>query len=375
MHPFTFGAKGGNDGERIQHAIDLVSKMTMGPDGFRGAVLLGRGSFLIHKPLVVSTSGVVVRGSGQGKDGTILRLKARAPMDLFDIRASSNLTRKRNKYETTPYYVREATRQKIADHFVPVGSRIFHVLEPSKFSIGDEVVITMHTNQAWLDEMSNMSQWGWKEREFQFRRKIEDINHDEIVLDAPFVQAIEARYGGASIAKLDYERGTMLHHIGIERLRLESTFSSEEDEKHGWKAIRASQLQNGWIRQVTGLYFAYGLVSLENGCKQVTIEDCAMLDHKSRIMGGRRYSFKSTDSESILFQRCLARNGRHDFVLGKHSIGPGVFADALAVHPHSDIGPHGRYSMGQLFDNVKGGSFSVQNRRDSGSGHGWSGGK
>lgn len=47
--------------------------------------------------------------------------------------------------------------------------------------------------------------------------------------------------------------------------------------------------------------------------------------------------------------------------------------DCLATDPHSDIGPHSRYSTGQLYDNVKGGAINVQNRAEAGSGHGWAG--
>ena len=63
---------GQDDVALIQQAIDWVSQQK--PDkqtGFRGAVLLGEGTFTINEPLRIRTSGVVLRGSGRGK--TILR--------------------------------------------------------------------------------------------------------------------------------------------------------------------------------------------------------------------------------------------------------------------------------------------------------------
>jgi hypothetical protein len=50
-----------------------------------------------------------------------------------------------------------------------------------------------------------------------------------------------------------------------------------------------------------------------------------------------------------------------------------VFVDSLAENTNSDIGPHQRYAEGLLFDNIRGGEMNVQNRADSGSGHGWAG--
>ena len=47
----------------------------------------------------------------------------------------------------------------------------------------------------------------------------------------------------------------------------------------------------------------------------------------------------------------------------------------MAKNANSDTGPHHRWASGLLFDNVEvqGNDIRVQNRRNSGSGHGWSG--
>jgi len=63
---------GGNDAGRIQEAIDRVSAMSQDKNGFRGAVLIMRGRYELDKPLRVTTSGVVLRGEGQGENGTVL---------------------------------------------------------------------------------------------------------------------------------------------------------------------------------------------------------------------------------------------------------------------------------------------------------------
>ena len=75
----------------------------------------------------------------------------------------------------------------------------------------------------------------------------------------------------------------------------------------------------------------------------------------------------------MLFQRCYTRNGRHDYVTGKTDLGPTVFLDCLAESTHCDIGPHHRWSCGQLYDNNKGGIIYIQDSGGAGTGHGWAG--
>ena len=55
-----------NDRARIQAALDAVATLPVGPDGFRGAVLLAPGRYTIDGTLRLNASGVVLRGSRQG---------------------------------------------------------------------------------------------------------------------------------------------------------------------------------------------------------------------------------------------------------------------------------------------------------------------
>ncbi|MEY3895600.1 MAG: hypothetical protein RLZZ214_1119, partial [Verrucomicrobiota bacterium] len=145
-----------------------------------------------------------------------------------------------------------------------------------------------------------------------------------------------------------------------------------KDERHAWDAIRIDSLVDSWVRDVTALHFADSCVNVGQSASRITVQDCAMIDPVSTIAGGRRYSFVGS-GQYVLIQRCYARNGRHDFVTGKKDAGPTVFLDCLAELSHSDIGPHHRWSCGQLYDNVKGGAINVQDRGASGTGHGWAG--
>lgn len=202
---------------------------------------------------------------------------------------------------------------------------------------------------------------------------------DTLTLDAPLVQTIEDQYGGGTVEEFTYPGA--LENVGIEALRAESTFTSSTDEDHGWYVVRLERVRNGWIRQVTSRYFGRGLATVNKNSLFVTVEDCAHLDPVSTTAGGNRYSYNINQSSYILFQRCYARNGRHDFVSGSRTPGPNAFVDGFAIEALNDIGPHQRYATGQVYDNIKcednpndqDDALRVQNRTTSGSGHGWSG--
>ncbi len=172
-------------------------------------------------------------------------------------------------------------------------------------------------------------------------------------------KAADARQGGAA----------------VEHLRLESVYrqgAENSDERHAWNAISVNRIVDSWVRNVTAVHFAYACVATAKSASRITVQDCAMLDPVSRVQGGRRYSFPA-GGQFNLFQRCYARNGRHDFVAGSRDLGPTVFLDCLAEKTRSDIGPHHRWACGHLYDNIHGGAINVQDRGGSGTGHGWAG--
>ncbi len=220
-----------------------------------------------------------------------------------------------------------------------------------------------------------MRQYGWTASTYEDRweRVIVAIRDKEVMVHAAVVQAIEDRHGGGSIYR--YTVGGRIRQVGVEGLWLESEYDTADDETHGWNAIELSNVEEAWVRQVTSRYFGYSCVSAKTGARNVTIQDCACLDPRSQITGGRRYSFNMDDCSFVLVQRCFARDGRHDYVTGSRVPGPNVFVDCLAVSCHADSGNHHRYAEGTLFDNVKVANLAVENRESSGTGHGWSGGQ
>ena len=359
----------GDDTRRIQAAIDLVEALEPDQNGFRGTILIKAGHYSLENLLVIQQSGIVLRGEGQGLNGTVLHSNPRVKHSVITILGQGGI-------------IKDAkSEQAIVSAYVPVGSQSFQVEDASDYKVGDQIVITRTPNQFWIDELGMDQETlcdgdkdcnGWIASDYavDHERRITSIMGNTMTVDIPIVDVIEQAYGGGAITKIESSR--RISQCGVENMRIQSFYDSNSDEAHAWTAVRLRNSENCWVRQVTGQYLSYSTVNLESS-NFTTIQDCAYIDPKSQVTGGRRYSFAIQEGLGNFFQRCYAKSGRHDFVTGSRVTGPNVFLDGLAESANSDIGPHQRWATGILFDNLRGGSTRVWNRGNSGTGHGWSG--
>jgi hypothetical protein len=353
----------GDNHDQIQNAINEVSKLPADQNGIRGAVLLKAGTYEVNSELKINTSGVVLRGEGQGPKGTILQDQIKKQNNFLNVEGSAS----------KPWEEISNTRQSITTDYIPTGTKSFELASTADYKIGDKIIVLRTPNDAWINAL-DMAQYGWTANSYAvgYERLITNISDKQITIDAPIVQAIEKKYGGGAI--YTYKTPGRISQVGVENLRIESFYASDTDENHGWIAVYLNQVENGWVSGVTTRYFGYGAVSLNSSVSQVTVQESAYLDGKSQVTGERRYSFNigSTSSHN-LFQRDYASSGRHDFVTGARTPGPNVFVDSLSEDASNDTGPHHRYATGILFDNIETALIRVQNRGAMGTGHGWAG--
>src|SRR5580765_1116346 len=73
---------------RIQSAIDYVASLPADANGFRGAVLLQKGNYEVAGQLRIAISGIVLRGSGIGENGTTLTGAGTVRLALIKITGS-----------------------------------------------------------------------------------------------------------------------------------------------------------------------------------------------------------------------------------------------------------------------------------------------
>lgn len=403
----------GDDGPRIQAALDKVGALPAGAGGLRGAVLLRKGVYRLGDGLNIRAGGVVLRGEGQGEDGTVLTATRRSAHNLINISGSGARTEL------------PGTRTAIADDYVPAGARRFAVADASKFKVGDDVVVYRPSTTEWLHAIGmdriphnwmpiaemlkngktldqvrkemqvsddgrkydNTRQWTAGSRDLAFERVITAIDGNRLTLDAPVANAFQKEYGGGWVYK--YEWPGRIERAGVENLRAVSEFDPKAgerrekpdwveylDEAHAAYFVSFGAVRHAWLRDATVLHFAHGCANIGRQASAITVQDCRSLDPVSPLRGGRRYVFHISGQLSLV-QRCYSRRGRHDYVLGAGTPGPNAFVDSVAEQSWCTSEPHHRWAAGGLWDNVSiegpNGWLGAMNRGKSGSGHGWSG--
>jgi len=353
-----------NAEQEIQSAIDELSKQPLDKKGFRGAVLLKKGTYIINDKIKVETSGIVLRGEGAD---TKLIAAGTVNRPLIDVSGSGKVQEVKG------------TRTTITDAYVPVGAKSFTVESANGYKAGDRIILYRSGTEQWIRDLKmdqieargGTKQWQPKEYNLQYERAVTKVEGNKIFIDNPVVMAMEPKYGGGEIFKYNFDG--RINHIGVENLACESAFTSDTAENHAWDAVSFDKIENGWVRNVTAKYFAYACVHLNEWAKNITVTKCGCFEHKSVITGGRRYSF-CNEGQQNLFDNCEATDGRHDYVTQARTCGPNVFYNCTAKRTHADIGPHHRWSSGTLYDNVvTDGEINIQDRGNYGSGHGWVG--
>lgn len=347
----------GDDGAAIQSAIDSVSKLPI-TNGFRGTVLLTKGTYEVQAPLFIRANGVVLRGQGQGADGTIIKATGKSQYTLITLLGDATEV--------------SGAQSAIEAEQVRVGAVNVPVQDASSFRPGDSIVLWKTVNDHWINSL-DMAQYGWEKNAYQIghRRVIKRVEKDVLTLDIPMVDQIQKEFGGGTVVKTNFPG--RISQSGVENLRLQSVFDSDVDEQHAWTAIKLVDVINCWVRNVTALYFGFSCVTVSGKSDFNTIQDCAMIDPKSLIDGNRRYSFYIESGMGNIFQRCFTKGGRHDFSTGATVTGPNVFLDCFAIETWHETGPHHRWATGILYDNVYAGYISAYNRTSWGTGHGWAG--
>ncbi|WP_311951953.1 DUF6298 domain-containing protein [Mucilaginibacter terrae] len=356
--------KPGDATVRIQAAIDYVAGLTANKSGLKGAVLLQKGTYEVNGSLKFKSSGVVLRGSGMGNDGTTL-IAAGTDRETF-IRIAGKDDRK------------ISDTVKIADAYVPVNATSFNVT--GKYKVGDHVFIRRPSTKNWIELLKTdhfgggITALGWKpgERDVIWDRTITAVSGNKINIDAPLTTALDTAYGGGLVSS--YQWAGRISNIGIENLKLKSTYDAQnsKDEAHRWMAITMENVQDAWVRQVAFEHFAGSAVFVLETGNRITVQDCKSTAPVSEIGGQRRYTFYTMGGQT-LFQRLYAEQGYHDFAVGYCAPGPNAFVQCQAWQPHSFSGAIDSWSSGVLFDviNIDGQALSYANRGQDGQGAGW----
>ena len=369
----------GDNTSHIQDAIDAVSAMEADSEGFRGTVLLEAGRYPVSGQLFVHTSGVVLRGIGDGRDTrdtTVIYGTGDVPhqRDLI-VMGGGEETRWRGEVP--------GTREDITTSFVQVGSRTFAVANGSGYAVGDNIIIVHPCSAEWLAAIdgggtAGDANWSVNQYPILYNRYITAIDDDEITIDAPVYNHLDRSLAQSYI--YEYDREGLVTNVGIEKLNVQIESLGGNDENHAWNAVQFTQIEDAWARNAT--VSGFGLSGIRTGtASRISVVNVHSIDPVSELTGARQYNFNSyRNSNGILFDNCYARNGRHHYISNGTSTSSGmVVLRSISENPASTSEGHRHWSTGMLFDNlIDIGTFpssvrtmGFNNRGDFGTGHGW----
>ncbi|WP_207532651.1 DUF6298 domain-containing protein [Desertivirga arenae] len=358
----------GDATKAIQLAIDYVSSLPLNKAGFRGAVLLEKGEFELAGSLEIIASGVVLRGAGPGKEGTILVAKGTGRETL--IRVSGKNDRKAE------------AAVPLQNVYVPVNALTLSFKSPHNFKAGDRIIVKRPSTEEWIRSIGadkigtyvnyHLTHWEAGDFDQDWLRRVVAADHNTITIDLPLSNSLDPKYGGSTVAKYTWEG--RIRNVGVENLNCVSAFDSAnpKDENHRWMAITLENVEDAWVRRVEAQHFVSSAVAVWETASRVTVEDCKSLSPVGEIGNYRRLSFQ-TLGQQVLFQRCYAEYGYHDFSVGFSAAGPNAFVQCYSYLPFNFSGTVGGWSTGVLFDKVTvdGGNMFMDYRDVDGQGGGW----
>jgi hypothetical protein len=368
VHP----SGGPDDGASIQAAIDEVSALPL-DNGFRGAVLLAPGTFIISRTLTISAGGVVLRGSGSGREGdgprSTLRMTGR-PHLAISVRGSGEQAEAGEGF--TP------AQTTIAEAYVPSGAMAFTVADASGFAAGDTLSIRRPVTEAWVRfmEMHDLVREGRPQTWIQTRstinteRNVAAISGNRITLDAPLADSYDSKFlNPPGTAVVNVKPPARVSQVGIEQLHIAAPPLAVSHTEPHFRALRING-EDCWARD---LLIEETMNSVGVGGRRITLERIHIV-RTARSQGSSRPAKFAPNGTQILVDRCSVQADNVWFVAtGGRLPGPIVILNC-EFRGESRVESHQRWATGMLYDNVRvpEGGIEFRNRGSMGSGHGWS---
>lgn len=358
------GAGNGDCYAELQRAIDYVGGLKADKHGFRGAVLLGEGTYNISSPLRITVSGVVLRGQGTGK--TIVRKTGADRGAVIYIQGTGTKT--------------YGDSTVVADDKVPAGSTSFAVVSVKGIAAGRQIEIIRPSTKEWIASLKcddfggGLDYTGWKpgDIDITWKRTVTAVDGNRITLDSPITTTLDSRWGGA-VVTTTHSVG-MVTGCGVENITVDSEVNAwnPKDEDHAWDGVWIDDARDCWVRRCRFTHLAGSAVNMQKETSRITVEDCVSESPVSEIGGWRRSTFLTRGQQNLV-QRCVSRHGIHDFVADFCAAGPNAFVQCEAQESLGFSGSIGSWAAGLLFDivDIDGNDIRLGNVEQFQMGTGW----
>lgn len=342
-----------------------------------GVVFLEKGEYRVGKTIKFEgKKNVVLRGAGSSEtDGT--RIIATSTAAGFTSNEPTNILISMRGGAAGP---NQGSTSAIVDDYVPAGRFWVRVTDPTLFAVGQDVVVKRNITDQWITDLKMTGHNGWEATKIDrkhMERVVTKIDADTLWFENPLSICIESKYGGGSVYRYSYP--DRIEGCGVEDMFLTTVSTGSTDENHASVAIYLNRAQHCWVRNVTSTKFAFTGVGILQYAKNITVENCKVLDMHSVMTGSRRYPFLIKGQLSLV-KDCYCETARHAYSTSSPTTnGPNVFVNCSAKTCYSDNGPHQRMASGTLYDNIKiektgslwsAGVFAFMDRGTV-DGHGW----
>lgn len=352
----------GDNTAAIQEAIDKVSAMPV-KNGFRGAVLLAPGNYDCSGTVRITTSGLVLRGSGEGKAGTTLHMTGR-PHLCISVRGHAS-------------YTEAGPSTTISDGYVPAGSSFFSVRQAGGFSEGDTILISRPVTPSWVAFMGmdrlvrNGKKETWIKGSIDIHRVISRIKGNRISVDVPLSDSYDAKYTGPTgVTVTKIHSSGIITGVGIEDFSIVSAPQSGTiNEAHNRAFSIGRGVSDAWARN---LHILNTVNSISVTGTRITVRNVHII-HDIPTVGSAKPADLNGSGSQILFDSCrITGDNVFYYASGAKVSGPVVLLHCVFTGK-GWIQPHQRWATGILVDNcdVPGGGIDFMNRGEYGSGHGW----
>jgi hypothetical protein len=365
---------GNDDTEAIQAAIGEVSALPL-VNGFRGAVLLKPGTFHCSKEITMAQDGVVLRGSGSGKNGTLIEMTGE-PHTAFIIEGPDLSFPKETPVNTFP----------IADAYVPEGALSLSVKDAKGLATGDAIRIRWARTAKWIQfmgmdalvrkrkgEQDSPQTWMKADTTITIHRRIRSIEGNRLTLDVPLTDTIDAQMLDEPAEVIKTPSVKRLSQCGIESLQIISpphkgTLAAGKNVSVELKG----NCEDCWVKDIV-MRETLNNVQVWGGCRRITITETHSF-HNSTVEKGAGYPADiSIRGSQVLVDRCTSHGlgGFYVATLNQEAMLNVVLN--CTFEGEGSIQPHMHWSTGLLIDSctIPDGRIDLINRQSSGSGHGW----
>lgn len=349
----TLSALSGDNTASIQHAINAVGSLTPDANGFRGVVLLGQGVYGMDGALTLSSSGVVLRGSGTN---TTLVFYGTSGQSIT-ISGSSGM-----------HHISGAATHYITDAYVPLGATNFYLDSTSGLGVGTNIVVERPFTQAWINAIGMSNLWS-PSYYTDAERTITAINGNQVTVDIPLPTPVESQWTRGDVFPYTESR---VRQCGVENLSLVSNAGLTNTARNGGiLAISLGNAQNCWVRDIA--FNGYG-GAVSAGGKWNTVQDCTFANGPNNG-SARPGAFEFYNAQLSLFQRITGLNGFEHFLQTRdEGAGPLVFLYCHTTGTNFDSGPHRLWATSLLTDNESGTLNNIHVSMTTGGGNGWGAG-